>query len=166
MTQVMTDSAALATLADIEFPAPPEWRQLFLLMACVLVLIAAFAGLWFVWRRFRGPDRAQPTDDRMPAGAQALVHLLALQQAWESGTIDDREAGFRMCALLRLGLELPQLRAETRPNLAESRQWLGFVDELRQIRYRPDRSLLKPAHFEQARGWLSGISVNRYLARV
>ncbi len=165
MTNVMTDSAALATLADIEFPAPPEWRPVILFALAVLVVTAALVGLWCSRRSFRRPNSAVHAE-QLPPRAQALERLAALRQGWESGMLDDRETGFRMCAVLRLGLGLPQLRAATPPGPDESLRWLSFVEELRQIRYRPRQSGLTSAHFDQARDWLSGTPVTRDLAGV
>jgi hypothetical protein len=164
MTGVVTDSAALATLADIELPAPPEWRPLILFAIGLLVLIGMLTGLWFSLRR-RGQTAGTPPT-RPSLQAEALTRLAALRKAWETGIIDDREAGFRLGAMLRLGLGLPQLHATPPPGSADPLHWTQFVDELRQVRYRPDRRRLTPAHFDQARDWLCAAAAHQDAAGV
>jgi hypothetical protein len=153
VTVAIGDSAALATLADIELPAPPEWRPWILLGIALLVLAATLAGIRFA-ARATGRSAGSPLAAD-PPHIQALARLAALELSWAAGAVDDREAGFRLCAVLRHGFGLAQVDAARPPGDVDSDDWRRFVDRLRRLRYRPEGGPLPPALFEQARAWLA-----------
>lgn len=156
MTGAITDNAALATLADIELPVPPEWPSPILLMLAVLAVAVALAALLSWQRRGAAPGQAPaPQAPRLAVGQQALQRLTALEAAWSAGAIDDREAGFRLCTLLRLGLGLAQIDGARPPAGVDQGRWRDFVARLSEIRYRPVHAPVTASLFEQARGWLA-----------
>ncbi len=160
------DSAALATLADIELPAPPEWQPplLLLLTAAVLASAAVIAlTLWLRRRRAaRGPARPVRPPATETSEQQALTRLAALESDWSAGGLDDREAGFRLCALLRRGLGLPQLDGAHPPAGIDGARWRAYLVHLREIRYRPRHPPLTPARFGEARDWLVASAARRH----
>ncbi len=156
MTGMIADSAALATLADIELPIPPEAPSLVLLVLTVLAVAAVIAILLLWQRRGAAPGHAPEAEpSRLPVGQQALQRLAALEAAWSAGRINDREAGFRLCTLLRLGLGLAQIDGARPPAGVDDGRWRAFVSRLREIRYRPYHAPVTAALFEQARDWLA-----------
>jgi hypothetical protein len=156
MTPAVSDSAALAMLADIELPAPPSVPVgALMLLAALVVLAAVIAGVWWMSRRGRRPD-ARPVASAASPGRQALARLEALRESWIAGRVDDREAGFRVCVLLRIGLGLAQLRSTTPPAGVDPAQWARVVRGLEAVRYRPDQVRLSDRMFEQVQDWLAG----------
>lgn len=152
-------AASLATLADIELPAPPAYGSIpsasgtLLVLTGLLVLAAALGVAWRIRRRGRRPGAA-PVAPETP-DRQALIRLETLRAAWEGGRLDDRETGFRLCALLRIGLGLAQLRPTEPPASADRAQWRQVIDTLQAVRYPADHTRMTAAVFEQAGDWLA-----------
>lgn len=160
----MNDDDALARLADIELPAAPEWGLLPLLP---VIAVTIGVMIWMIVRyRARRRSRAAATPGPVPAPnapessrplqQQALTRLDELQQAWRAGTLDDREAGYRLGTLLRRGLALNRLD-ETPPVAGDDdiEEWRSLVDDLAALRYRPRHPPLTAALFAQARDLLA-----------
>lgn len=142
----------LAALADIEILAPPDaGMPLAPLLIALVVAIGVTAWLIARRRRKRKPVEVHPT-----SVAEALRRLAALRADWETGTVDNREAGYRLCALLRIGLGLPVLDpVAPPPALPRGEEWTLLLHGLQRLRYeRGDASLSEEA-FELARLWLS-----------
>jgi hypothetical protein len=156
MTPSVSDSAALAMLADIELPAqPPDPAGALVLLAALVVLVAVIAGAWRMSRRGRRPG-SRPVASEASPGRQALARLDALRESWKAGRVDDREAGFRICVLLRIGLGLAQLRSTAPPAGVDPAQWTHVVRGLEAVRYRPEQVRLTGRMFEQVQDWLAG----------
>ena len=148
------DAGALAVLADIEIPAPPEWHVGLYAAAAALILAAAGA---IAWRTLRRRDRAAIPSPASPSAAdEALARLEVLQGAWRSGAVDDREAGYRLCALLRIGLALPALDPAAPPaGIARAEEWRHCLQRLQRLRYAAAAEGLAPESFDLARTWLA-----------
>jgi hypothetical protein len=148
----MSDS--LAALADIELPAPPDWRPWITLAAIALMIVIAAIAVYA--RRRRAPLIAARATDREETGPRAaLLRLERLQREWAAGAIDPRAAAYRLVALLRLGLQLPQLHPAGPPTGLDEREWRETLCLLQGLRYRPesDHSLTAEV-FARVQGWL------------
>lgn len=144
----MKEGLALQQLADVLPPPAPGWGWVWIIMTALLVL--PVAALWW-WMRIR---RARYHN--APA-REARRRLDQLRSAWQSQTVDDREAAYRLAALLRLGLGIAQLTAHHRPAaVTDSKAWERTLGELHALRY---RHLAGPALsadcFRYAEAWLA-----------
>lgn len=140
----------LARLADIELPAPPHWQPWITGMAAALTVIAVVSGLGaYLWRRQRA---ATVSPQR-----QALSQLDALLNDWRSGRLDDREASYRLAALLRLGLGLDQLGVHCPAALADDKQqWGRTVTALQRLRYeKAPNTPLQEEEFAHVKAWIA-----------
>ena len=146
----MKEGVALSQLADIlppPVPGGPDWMQL--VIAGMVCLAAAALGLWFMKRRLarQGNSSAQA----------ARRHLAALRKEWQAHSVTDREAAYRLATLLRLGLALPQLNAQSCPNaVKDEKSWRETLGHLHALRY-DDKSVssLSPRSFDLAERWLA-----------
>jgi hypothetical protein len=146
----MKEGVALSQLADIlPPPAPggPDW-MLLVLVGIVCVLAAAVI-VWF-WKKHHSRRIILPA-------REARQRLAALRSAWQSHTLSDREAAYRLATLLRLGLALPQLNMQDRPNMVEDdASWRETLELLHALRYRDQAGLsLSSQCFERAARWLA-----------
>jgi hypothetical protein len=146
----MNEGVALSQLADIlppPAPSGPDW--ILLLVVAVVCLIAVAALLWFVKKHYL---RSSGSPAR-----EALRRLAALRAAWQARTISDREAAYRLAALLRLGLALPQLAPQLRPAAVDNEQWWHeTLAQLNALRYRDHAPSTLPSHcFDRAERWLA-----------
>ena len=146
----MKEGVALSRLADIlPPPAPggPNWMLLSIVAIFCLVSMAAL--VWF-WQRHRSQQKNLPA-------REARRRLAALRNAWQSHTLSDRETAYHLATLLRLGLALPQLNAQDRPNMVEDdAAWRETLEQLHALRYRAQPgSSLSSQCFEHAARWLA-----------
>ncbi len=140
----------LAKLADIELPAPPHWQPLLIGIAAALTAIILAAGLGLhLWRRQRR-DAASPA-------RRALAQVDALLGKWRSGQLGDREASYRLAALLRMGLGLEQLDVHCPATLSRDRQQWGLtVAALQRLRYEATPAAkLREEEFARIRTWIA-----------
>lgn len=140
-----------AQLADIQLPPEPTLWPWYLGGAIALTLLITAA--WLTLRRTRSNGRT--THQR--SSQEALQRLEQLHGEWRQQQIDDQRAAFRLANLLRLGLNLPQLTAETPPQLSpDAALWRQTIEHLQQLRYR-NQSPIKLDHsvFDHARRWLT-----------
>lgn len=152
----MNEAAALATLADIELPLPPEGDATIRLVIALLALTVIGLLLALAWSRRsrrRQPPVATPATSRRH---QAMERLHALQAEWQQGGVDDREAAYRLGAILRLGFGLAQLDGESPATVADHAAWRRLIEGLRLLRYHPGHARLQAADFDLARAWLAG----------
>lgn len=144
----MNRDGIVTAMADIALPPAPDWRPI-IAVAALVVLTLALAG----WVALRRRARRAPAPDQ----AEAVARLDRLRQAWLDRELDEREAGYRLATLLRLGLGLHQLRPEgPPPACGDTREWADTVALLQRLRYRrhPDTALSREV-FERARRWLT-----------
>jgi len=146
----MKEGVALSQLADIlPPPAPggPNWILLSIIGIFCLVIMAAL--VWF-WKKHHS-QRKNST------AREARRRLAALRSAWQSHTLSDRETAYRLATLLRLGLTLPQLNTQDRPNMVEDdTAWRETLELLHALRYRDQAGLsLSSQCFEHAALWLA-----------
>ncbi len=146
----MKEGVALSQLADILPPPAPGGPDWMLLVLVGIVCIVAAAVLVWLWKK-RHSQRLN-----LPA-REARRRLAALRSAWQSHTISDREAAYRLTTLLRLGLALPQLNTQDRPSTVEDdTSWRETLEELHALRYRNQAELsLSSQCFERAASWLA-----------
>ena len=140
----------LDKLADIELPAPPHWQPLLTGIAAALVIIASAAWLGLrLWRRHRTAAMS-PTQ-------RALAHIDALLGEWQRGLMDDREASYRLAALLRLGLGLAQLDVHCPTPLSRDKlQWSRTVAALQRLRYEAAPAVrLEEEEFARIKAWIA-----------
>jgi hypothetical protein len=152
----------LAALADIELPDPPaawmpEWLMLVIAIAAAAVVVLGLAA-----HRRGARKAAASAPPPAPARAEARRRLDRLRRDWQAGGIDDREAAYRLCALLRIGLGLPQLDPASPPRSAEPAEWAGMMAELRRLRYRPAERGLEARLFDRAAEWLAAPEVRAH----
>lgn len=143
----------LARLADIELPAPPHWQPWITGMAAAVTVIAAVAGLGiYLWRR-RGTTSISPRQ-------QTLTQIDGLLQAWRRAQLDDREASYRLAALLRLGLGLEQLDVHCPAALShDKQQWGRTVTALQRLRYEQTPAApLQEEEFARVKAWIATAS--------
>jgi hypothetical protein len=147
----MKEGVALSQLADIlPPPAPggPDWLLLGMIGGiCCLVIVAAL--LWFIKKHY-SPRSNSPT-------REARRRLAALRDEWQSHTLTDREAAYRLATLLRLGLAVPQLSTHIRPSTVKDETlWRGTLEQLQALRYRNESAhSLSPQCFDHAERWLT-----------
>jgi hypothetical protein len=147
----------LAALADIELPAPPDWRPV-MLLATALLLCAAAALIIHLRSRPRraAPSSAPAAGSGRQVSGEALARLDRLRREWSSGTIDARAAAYRLGTLLRLGLGLPQLHAAAPPAGLDGKEWLETLALLQALRYAPaSTQALTLEIFARAQRWLA-----------
>lgn len=140
----------LARLADIELPAPPHWQPWITGMAVAVTVIAVASGLGiYLWRR-RREKAVSPTQG-------ALAQIDALLSDWRGGRLDDREASYRLAALLRLGLGLEQLDVHCPATLAgDKQQWGRTVAALQRLRYEQAPAVtLQEEEFARIKAWIA-----------
>jgi len=154
----MDNNTLLQKLADIEQPAPPEWRGfiVFFIVTVILLTLAAWA-LWH-WRAHQQNKMRTPV-------SQALGLLDELNSHWSNGDIDDRETSYRLSTLLRLALGLKQIDS-TYPNILENnpdpnkskqnkKEWEKTIHLFSQIRYQASTpAKLNADIFQTIKGWL------------
>lgn len=151
----MSPTDQLAALADIELPAPPDWRPMFVFAALALMLAA---GLLIRHLRTRRDPARRDAVTPVPmesSACTALTRLARLQQQWEAGAIDARTTAYRLATLLRLGLGLPQLLPAAAPAGLDETEWRTTLTLLQGLRYNQTSPALTPEIFARARHWLS-----------
>jgi hypothetical protein len=147
----MKEGVALSQLADIlPPPAPggPDW-MLLVLVGIICCVLAAALLVWFRKKRLS-------KQLNLPA-REARRRLAALRSAWQSHTLSDREAAYRLATLLRLGLALPQLNTQVPPSMVEDHtSWRETLEQLHALRYRDEAGLsLSSQCFEYTARWLA-----------
>jgi hypothetical protein len=144
----------LAALADIELPAPPDWRPLIALAAAALAIVIA-ALVVYARRRRASPAASLAADQAETGPRAALLRLERLQREWSAGAIDARAAAYRLVTLLRLGLALPQLHPAAPPAGLNETEWRETLCLLQDLRYRPaPEHALTGEVFARAHDWL------------
>ena len=146
----MKEGVALSQLADIlPPPAPggPDW--MLIIFVGIICILAAAVLVWF-WKKHHSQRINLPA-------REARRRLVTLRSAWQSHTISDREAAYRLATLLRLGLALPQLNTQDRPSMVEDdTSWRETLEQLYTLRYRDQAGLsLSSQCFERAARWLA-----------
>jgi len=140
------EGLALQQLADVLPPPAPGWGWLI----TTALVAAPAAALWWLMRirRARHPNA--------PA-REARRRLNQLRIAWQSKAVDDREAAYRLAALLRLGLGIGQLTAQHRPAaVTDAKAWDRTIGELHALRYRHlSAPSLSAECFRHAEAWLA-----------
>lgn len=152
----MNPTDPLAMLADIELPAPPDWRPVIVLAVLALALMSALLIRALRIRRRRAHPGAVPPAPRTDRAHEARIRLVRLRQEWDAGAIDARTAAYRLAVLLRLGLGLPQLRPATPPPPGtDTAEWCETLALLQGLRYtRAPMTMLTPEIFSRADRWL------------
>ncbi len=134
MNDTANNSEVLSRLADIELPAPPDWQPLLITggVITIALLLIVFIRLYIQRRKKISAYNNKLSDP-------ALTARLKLQQLindWQSHTVNDREAAYRLTTLLRLGLGLPQLTPICPPHIAaDQRAWQETVSLCTNLRY-------------------------------
>lgn len=147
----MTENEALQKLADVIPPAAPDDTTWWLGVSAVVVIVATAAAAVLWWRKW--PARAVALSPHIAAQTQ----LQQLRTSWEAKTIGDRDAAYRLAAILRLGLALPQL--SDAPPLAaadDAALWRETLRQLRELRYTAASAApMSAAIFDHAHRWLA-----------
>ena len=148
------NSETLSGLADIELPAPPDWQPLLIAGGVIIIFL-----MLIVLIRLTIRHRKKSSVDIGAHLDPALAARLQLQQLihdWQSHTINDREAAYRLVTLLRLGLGLPQLTDTCPPHIAADQQaWQETVALCTHLRYQQaPTTLLSLETFQRAEQWL------------
>lgn len=151
----MNEDRALATLADIILPPPPDWHSFWLITAIMLAVLAlVIAALYFYVRKSRLRQRAAPSSP--------LNELATLEKQWRDGVLPTRETAYRLATLLRVGMGIPQLTRH--PPLAFASQdsrWETLIRALEHIRYAPHNSTFDTQWFDWTREWLDSLERSR-----
>lgn len=149
----MSRDEIAAAMADIVLPPAPDWRPAIAVGAAIAVVAIALAA-WRIQQRAR--RACSPVD------SDAVAHLDELHQAWAARVVDDREAGYRLAALLRVGLGLRQLRSDSPPRVVtDPNEWANILTLLEHLRYRRRADTgLSSQVFGRARRWLSAPSAD------
>lgn len=151
MTPIEPDPLAL--LADIELPpAPDATAPLLAALVLVAIVAATVAALHLVRRR--RPARRASSGVRPTPAVEAAARLAGLEAAWRDGRITDREAAYRLCTLLRLGLGLQRLDAARPPAGIGAEGWSEHLRVLERLRYGSGGPKLDAAAFREAHAWL------------
>lgn len=145
----MKEGVALSQLADILPPPAPGGMGWLLPVIGFAVIVAALVLVWFV-------KRHRPGKPALPV-REAQQRLAMLRAAWQARTFSDREAAYRLAAVLRLGLNLPQLTPRIRPRVVDDEAlWRETLTQLQVLRYREQAPLTLPPHcFDRAERWLA-----------
>lgn len=147
----MNREDALQRLADIIPPAAPDLRiWWFSAGAFFFAVVAALSARWWMKRR-------RPAVHVVSSRQAARSQLQTLRAEWDARQVTDRDAAYRLAAILRLGLKLPQLPEAPPPSVQDdSAQWRETVAQLHRQRYAA--SALQPLNagvFDRALRWLS-----------
>jgi hypothetical protein len=140
----------LDRLADIEMLPPPSAPGGAGVVALAIIAVAAL--IWYL-RKARSKESAPVA--RAPH-QEALQRLDALRAEWLHGAIDDREAAYRLCTLLRIGLGLERLDPEQAPVGLEAETWRSWHLDMQRARYPASGHPLTEALFATAASWLQG----------
>jgi hypothetical protein len=149
----------LAALADIELPDAPGSAGSALLAIVIAAAVVALS-VAIVLRHRQGKHEPIPPQSPAP-GREARRRLDALHADWLAGELDDREAAYRICAVLRIGLHLAQLMPSRPPPHIQADEWAGIVERLQILRYRPAGRGLDEKVFERIAGWLAAAEASR-----
>lgn len=162
----MNHSEILARLADIELPAPPDWQPLLIAGGVVISTLLLITLVWLTTRR-RKKISSFPNQNSDPV-LTARLKLQQLMHDWQSHTINDREAAYRLVTLLRLGLGLPQLTDICPPHIATDQQaWQAIVRLCASLRYQKTPATpLSLEIFQHAEQWLLKTSAHNQSMRV
>jgi hypothetical protein len=146
----MKEGVALSQLADILPPPAPGGPDWMLLVLVGIVCVLAAAVLVWLWKKRHAQRINSPA-------REARRRLATLRSAWQSRTLSDREAAYRLATLLRLGLDVPQLSAQLCPRAVEDdASWRETLEQLHALRYRDQAGLsLSSQCFERAARWLA-----------
>lgn len=141
----------LAGLSDIDRLAPaPVWPE-----TAALVLLGLGAVVLVVAARRRRAQRAASADPAGQRRQEAQRRLEAVHRDWRVGRLPDREAAYRLGALLRIGLALDRLRpTEVPAGVGDAAAWEAMVTRLAQARYGRTGGTLDEALFDAASRWL------------
>lgn len=151
----MNPTDPLAALADIELPAPPDWRPVIAFTVLALMLIATLSIRALLIRRRRSRRDTVPSAPQTRLSHEARTRLARLRQEWEAGAIDARTVAYQLAVLLRLGLGLPQLRPAAPPPEMDAAEWRETLAVLQSLRYTPaPTAALTPEIFSRADRWL------------
>ena len=148
----------LATLADIEIPAPPAPAASLLILGAFILLLATLTALWFFHRRRheQPPARTAAPELELELADEALQRLDALYREWRAGQTNDRETAYRLCALLRIGMALPGLDPSRPPAGVAPVEWATCLHALHGQRYGArSTAAIDEAAFERLRHWLT-----------
>jgi len=144
----MKEGVALKQLADVLPPPAPGTGAWLLWLTIPVIIIAVVALFWFM-RKHQSPRGN--TSSR-----EARRRLATLRHAWQSKTINDRDAAYRLATLLRLGFGLPQLTPQHCPDAIDEIAWRETLKELHGLRYRnANPPALSSRCFERAEQWLT-----------
>jgi len=142
----MNNAELLNNIADIELPAPPNWQPS-ILLAIIIIFLLLFLLLLVLQQRSKS-IRNENT---------ALEQLMQIQHNWKSKTTNNRDTAYQLATLLRLGLKLDQLDADTCPNVIFAHQvnWHDTVTQLKKLRYEKHQKVtLKNHTFDNIKNWL------------
>jgi hypothetical protein len=143
----MKEGVALRQLADVLPPPAPglgEWLPIIFVAAIVT------AAVLFWWLRRQRSPRGNAS------AREARQRLGRLRVEWQARGVNDREAAYRLAALLRLGLRLPQLAPLLCPPMVkEGVAWEETLRELHALRYRRGTPSLSPQCFDRVEQWLA-----------
>ena len=147
----MTRDEALQKMADVIPPAPPDYTAWWF-GALAVVAIAAAATAALLWRR---QYRKRPVTVSARTAAQRQLQQLC--SAWKTNEVGDRDAAYRLAAILRLGLGLPQLSEAPPPSVADDAAlWRETLRQLHAQRYAAAGAPpLEAALFDHAQRWLA-----------
>ena len=154
MTDAANNPEILSRLADIELPAPPDWQPLLITGGAIIIALMLIAFTRLYIRHIK----KIPADigTRLDPALAARLQLQQLVHDWQSRTISDREAAYRLTTLLRLGLGLPQLTHACPPHIAaDQHAWQDTVRLCSNLRYQETSAIrLTPEIFQRAEQWL------------
>ncbi len=130
----MNHSEILGRLADIELPAPPDWQPLLITGGVIIIVLMLAVLLRLTIRRRKKISAYNNRNSEVTLTAR--LKLQQLINDWQSHTVNDREAAYRLTTLLRLGLGLPQLTHICPPHIAaDQRAWQETVSLCTNLRY-------------------------------
>ena len=146
----MNDPDVLNKMADIELPAPPDWRPVIIIGITSLIVLVAILRMWYSHRRIQ---KRHNTCSDIVEGNRVLEEI---KERWSAGRISDREASYRLTTLLRLELGLAQLPVTCPAELGnDSTDWERTIQLFNQLRYKKTSTLkLSADEFNFVNRWL------------
>ncbi len=134
-------------LAAIELPPEPNWWPLIWIVSLFLIGQTVITLIMLKKRKSASNNNLHN---------EAQHRLKQIQQQWQNGELEPRDAAYQLATLLRLGMGLKQLEPSPPDYLKDqAHDWQSIIEQLQQLRYQADSdATLNERLFATIQAWL------------